>query len=89
MTKFPNLKLGSIALLAICLASSIPAIAQSVRHTKMDARAARADIRRLQVIRRRCVKYKNWGKLRQTDRLIAEDRRFIQKDVHKIRNHGG
>ncbi len=87
--KFTNLKLGSIALIAICLASSVPAQTQSVRHAKMDVRAARADIRRLQVIRRRCVKYKNWGKLRQTDRLIAEDQKFIHQDNHKIRNHGG
>ncbi|MDR3691800.1 MAG: hypothetical protein P4L46_20640 [Fimbriimonas sp.] len=87
--KFTNLKLGSIALLAICLAGSIPAAAQSIRHNRMDAKAARADIRRLKVIRRRCVKYKNWGKLMQTDRLIAEDKKFIHRDSHKIHNAGG
>ncbi len=89
MTNTRNLKLGSIALLTICLASFIPAAAQSVRHVRMDSTAARADIRRLQVIRRRCVKYKNWGKLAQTDRLIAEDRKFIHQNTHKVRNAGG
>lgn len=77
-----NLKLGSIALLIICLASFIPAAAQSMRHNRMDARAARADVRRLMVIRRRCIKYKNWRKLDQTNRLIAKDKQFIAQDGH-------
>jgi len=89
MKKFTKINLGSIALLAICLASAMPAVAQTVRHARMDARAARADIRRLQVIRRRCLKYKNWGKLEQTNRLIAEDQKFIHRDTHKIQNAGG
>lgn len=84
-----NVKLGSIALLTVFLASAVPAAAQSTMHTRMDARAARADIRKLMVIRRRCVKYKNWRKLEQTDRLIARDREFINRDVHKVRNSGG
>ncbi len=87
--KLSNLKLGSIALTAICLASFIPAAAQSVRHDRMDARAARADIRNLMVVRRRCIKYKNWRKLKQTDRLIARDQKFINKDVRKVRRSGG
>jgi|GEM_PF-1765334 len=85
MMKFYFLKLGSIALLAVCIASSIPAIAQSKRHTRMDVKAAKADIQRLQVIRRRCIKYKNYRKLDQTNRLIAEDQRFINQDKRKIR----
>ena len=84
-----NIKLSSVALLAVCLASSIPAVAQSVRHNRMDVKAARADIRRLQVIRRRCIKYKNYRKLDQTNRLIAEDQRFINQDKRKIRKSGG
>ena len=89
MTKFPNLKLGLIALLTVCVGVLIPAAAQSMTHNRMDARAARADIRRLMVIRRRCVKYKNWRKLQQTDRLIARDKDFISQDVHRVRNAGG
>ena len=89
MTKFTNIKLGAIALLTLCLGGLIPAAAQSMSHNRMDARAARADMRRLIVIRRRCVKYKNWRKLQQTDRLIARDKDFISQDGHRVRNAGG
>ena len=82
-----NLKLGSIAIVTLFLAYAIPAIAQSTRHNRMDVKAAKADIRRLQVIRRRCIKYKNFRKLDQTNRLIAEDQRFINQDARKIRKH--
>jgi len=82
MMKPLNLKLGSIALLTICMATLIPAAAQSERHDRMDARAAKADVRRLMVIRRRCIKYKNWRKLDQTNRLIAKDKEFISQDGH-------
>ena len=75
-----NLKLATIVLLTLILATLIPTAAQSARHDKMDARAARADVRRLMVIRRRCIKYKNWRKLDQTDRLIAKDKQFIAQD---------
>ena len=84
-----NLKLGSFALLAVCLASFGPAIAQTVHHDKMDARAARADILKLQHDRKHALRTNNMGKVAQDDRLIAADREWIRRDSHKIKNGGG
>jgi hypothetical protein len=61
--------------------------AQTVRHDKMDSRAARRDISRLQKDRARAVHYKNWAKVAQDDRLIGSDRLWIRKDAHKVRHH--
>jgi len=86
MTK---LKLGNLALVAACLAIFGSASAQSIRHDFMDARAARADILKLQSDRRMAVRTHNWGKIAQDDRLIAADRHWIRKDAQKVRNGGG
>ena len=71
-------------LLAAVVASVGMASAQSERHDKMDARAARADIARLQLVRKKDVRHHNWDKVAQDDRLIAADRHFIKKDVRKM-----
>jgi len=84
-----NLKLGKLAILAATLGIMGSANAQSVRHDKMDARAARADIAKLQRDRRSAVRHKNWKKVAQDDRLIEADRRWTRKDVQKIRRSGG
>ncbi len=51
----------------------------------MYARAARADIRRLEKDRRKAVRTHNFGKIAQDDRLIAADRYFIKMDAIKAR----
>ncbi len=84
-----NLKLGTIGLMAICVASFGTAVAQTVDHDRMDARSARADIHRLKAIRRNDVLQKNWGKVAQDDRLIARDRHFARKDTRKVKQAGG
>jgi hypothetical protein len=65
------------------------AAAPSVRHDFMDVKAAKRDIRRLQKDRHRAVKYHNWAKVAQDDRLIASDRFWIQRDSHRIKHAGG
>ncbi len=84
-----NLKLGTLAVLAACIATFGTAMAQSVHHDKMDARSARADIRRLKVIRAEAVRTHNYGKIAQTDRLIDADRHFVRKDKRKVARAGG
>jgi hypothetical protein len=87
--KQPNLK--KLSILGICLASLTMvsvANAQSVRHDFMDATAARRDISRLKVDRARALRFKNWGKVAQDDRLISSDRFWIMKDKNKIRRSG-
>ena len=79
-----NIKLGTLVFLAACMATLGAAGAQTVRHDKMDARAARADIRRLRADRRRAVRMGNWGKVKQDDRLIAADQHFVRKDARKV-----
>ena len=80
-----NIKLGTLALLAVCFGSFGSASAQSRRHDLMDARAARAAIRRLEKDRRKAVRTHNFGKIAQDDRLIAADRYFIKMDEIKAR----
>jgi hypothetical protein len=87
--KMTNLKLGTLGLLAACVLSIGIAGAQSVRHDRMDARSARADIKRLKHIRKNDVRHQNWGKVAQDDRLIAADRHFVHKDVRKVDQSGG
>ena len=84
-----NFKLGTFGLLVVCVASFGLAGAQSVRHDKMDARAAKADIIRLQAERRQAKIDHNWGKVAQDDRLIAADKHFLKKDVRKVKQAGG
>jgi hypothetical protein len=69
-------------------AIALPALAgaQSLRHDYLDAQAARKDIRRLQADRARAVRYHNWGKVAQDDRLIGQDRYWIYKDRGRIQN---
>jgi len=82
MTK---LNLGTLVLLATCVAAFGTAGAQTMHHDRMDARAAKADIMRLKADRRNAVRTRNWGKVKQDDRLIAADKHFVRKD---IRNGG-
>lgn len=84
-----NLKLGTLTLIAVCMASIGAADAQSVKHDFMDAHAARLDIIKLKADRRRALRYKNWGKVAQDDRLIAQDKFWIARDKNKIRRAGG
>ena len=77
----------ALCVASVCLAAS--ADAQAIRHDKMDARAARRDIARLQKDRARAVHYKNWSKVAQDDRLIASDRFWVTRDHHKVENSGG
>jgi hypothetical protein len=84
-----NHKLGNIVALATCLAIFGSASAQAVKHEWLDAKAARRDIARLQVDRHRAVRYHNWAKIAQDDRLIESDRLWIKKDMHKIEHAGG
>ncbi len=60
------------------------ASAQSVRHDVMDAGGARADIVKLKAERRAARRAHNWGKVRQDNRLIAADRKFLHRDVRKV-----
>jgi len=60
----------------------------SVRHDFMNVAAAKRDIARLQGKRATAVKYKNWGKVAQDDRLIQQDRFWILKYRHRIHNAG-
>jgi hypothetical protein len=82
--------LGNLFVVSACVAAlglgSIAA-AQSVKHDHLDARAARADIARLQKDRRRAVRFHNLAKVAQDDRLIASDRFWIRRDQHKIKAH--
>jgi hypothetical protein len=84
-----KLNLGTICLLAVCGATLGAAAAQTISHDRMDARSARADIRRLKRDRRHALKTNNMGKVAQDDRLIAADRHFVRKDVHKVIRSGG
>jgi len=84
-----NLKLGTLTLIAVCMASVGAAGAQTVTHDFMDAHAARLDIMKLKAERRKAVHYKNWGKVAQEDRLIAQDKFWIQRDKNKIKRAGG
>jgi len=54
----------------------------------MNVAAAKRDIARLQGKRATAVKYKNWGKVAQDDRLIQQDRFWILKYRHRIHNAG-
>jgi len=87
--KMKNSKFGSLAVLAVFVASFGSAMAQTIHHDKMDARAARADIIRLQADRREAKRTRNWGKVAQDDRLIAADRHFMKKDIRKVDRSGG
>jgi hypothetical protein len=78
--------------LAVCFAAFAVApfaSAQSVHHVKMDERAAKADIKRLQKDRKRALKYGNWGKVAQDDRLISSDKFWIHRDMHKVQHSKG
>ncbi len=79
--KLFNLKLCLVAVMPLSISAFATAGPETGKHDHMDARAARADIQKLMVIRQRCVKYKNYRKLEQTDRLIAKDKHFIHKDL--------
>ncbi len=84
-------KLGNLFVLTTCFAAlgfASIAGAQTVRHDKMDARAARADIRRLQMDRRMALRHHDWGKVKQDDRLIRADQHWIHKDVRKVERAG-
>ncbi len=84
-----NFKPASVLTLSACLATFATvavAPAQSKHHVRLDQRAAQADIKRLQKDRRRALKYQNWGKVAQDDRLIAADKLWILKDKHKLHN---
>jgi hypothetical protein len=86
-----QLNLKNLGLFVMCLASmSILSMAgaQTVRHDFMDANAARRDIQNLKVDRARALRFKNWGKVAQDDRLISSDRFWIMKDKNKIRRAG-
>jgi hypothetical protein len=83
--------LGKLVVLALCLGAigvAASADAQSVRHDIMDARGAKADIIKLKADRAIAKHQHNWGKVKQDNRLIANDRKFLHKDIHKVRNSG-
>lgn len=80
-------QIKTIGILGLCMAAigvASFAGAQSVRHDRMDARAARADIRRLQADRAQARMDHNWGKVAQDNRLISRDRQFTRKDTRKV-----
>ena len=83
-----NNKLGLLTLMVVCLAALGTAGAQTMRHDKMDSRAARADIQRLKQIRKQDVRAGNWGKVAQDARLIAKDKHFVHSDKRKMGDGG-
>jgi hypothetical protein len=85
-----NLKsLGMIAICVTAVGSASAAVAQSVRHDVMDARAAARDIRRLKVEMAAARRAHNWGKVAQDRRLIAADKHFLHRDVRTVIRHDG
>jgi hypothetical protein len=82
----PNL-LGLIVVTA-CFAACCSAGAQSVHHDRMDARAAHADYMHLKADRRIARMHHNWGKVKEDNRLMAVDRKFMRKDRRKVMRAG-
>lgn len=80
--------LGKFSVFLACMSLFVGASAQTVRHDFLDASAARRDIKHLQKDRARALRFHNWGKVAQDDRLIASDRYWIKRDKNKIRRSG-
>jgi hypothetical protein len=57
--------------------------AQSPRHDVMDARAAERDIDRLMIERRQARADHNWGKVRQDNRLMRADWKWVGRDYRR------
>ena len=86
-----NLMTKNLLILAACVtaisAASIGS-AQSAHHDYMDAHAAKMDLIRLRADRKMARAARDWGKVRQDDRLMAKDRYWIRKDLHRANNRG-
>jgi hypothetical protein len=54
----------------------------------MDARAAHADYMHLKADRRIARMHHNWGKVKEDNRLMAVDRKFMRKDRRKVMRAG-
>lgn len=78
-----NIPLKIFALLGIGLAIVGVADAQSLHRERLDARAARRDMARVQADLNQARADRNWGKIAQDRRLIAADQRDIRSDLHK------
>jgi hypothetical protein len=81
MTNFKPV--GTICALVVLIAGSVVAGAQSRRHDIMDARAAERDIDRLMVERSQARAAHNWGKVRQDNRLMRADWKWVSRDYRR------
>ncbi len=91
-----NPRFGSLIAFATCLAvwgaASVASAqivnAESPHHDWLDAKAAQKDILRLQADRRRALKYRNWSKVAQDERLIKADELWLLKYRHRLHHSG-
>jgi hypothetical protein len=80
-----KLQLATLASFCLIAAMEAPlAVADSVKHDFLNIAAAKRDIAKLKRERARAVRYKNWGKVAQEDRLIQSDRFWIKRYRHRI-----
>jgi hypothetical protein len=75
--------LGTIGTCAALVAAVVMAGAQTRRHDMMDARAAERDIDRLMMERSQARAAHNWGKVKQDNRLMKADWKWVSRDYKK------
>ncbi len=82
--KMLNLKtLALVGLGVVTLGMTAAAGAQSTRHDRMDGRAAERDIDRLIGERAQARTDHNWGKVRQDNRLMKADWKWVGRDYRR------
>ncbi len=78
---FKTLALLGLGIITLGIAAT--AGAQSGRHDRMDGRAAERDIDRLMGERSQARADHNWGKVRQDNRLMRADWKWVGRDYRR------